>query len=361
MKSALDKLTIKGFKSIQSLEDFELGKLNVMIGGNGAGKSNLIDFFRMLRAMMGGKLATYIKSHGGCDDYIFNGPKYTTRMEIKLKFKKHYEYSCSLLPTVDESFIIERETFGAHKFFGGLESNLIEVKNDKSSVEREDDECLYQLISSFTVYHFHDTSERAPMRRSEITADNVRLRSDASNIAPYLLKLKNKSSNVYSEITEAVRLVTPFFDEFILDAEEYGQKQKVSLSWRQKGSDYPMQPYHLSDGSIRFICLATALLQPQPPATIIIDEPELGLHPFAINVLAELIQSAAKRTQLIIATQSPHLIDNFDPKDIVVVNRDNGASTFKRLEANELSEWLEDYSLGDLWRKNVVAGGPVHE
>jgi predicted ATPase len=199
------------------------------------------------------------------------------------------------------------------------------------------------------------------MRRSEITADNVRLRSDASNIAPYLLKLKNKKNNVYNEIVEVIRLVTPFFDDFILETEEYGQKKKVSLSWRQKGSDYPMQPYHLSDGSIRFICLATALLQPQPPATIIIDEPELGLHPFAINVLAELMQSAAKRMQLIIATQSQLLIDNFDPKDIVIVNRDKGASTFKRLEAKELSKWLEDYSLGDLWRKNVVAGWPVHE
>jgi predicted ATPase len=153
----------------------------------------------------------------------------------------------------------------------------------------------------------------------------------------------------------------PFFDDFLLDVAEFGEKQKINLSWKQKGSDYPMQPYHLSDGSLRFICLSTALLQPNPPSTIIIDEPELGLHPAAISILAELIQNASKRTQVIVATQSPALIDNFMVEDIIVVNRKDGASTFERLEEKDFNIWLETYSVGELWSKNVISGGPVYE
>jgi predicted ATPase len=157
---------------------------------------------------------------------------------------------------------------------------------------------------------------------------------------------------------DTIRLVTPFFDDFILKP---NKNEKVRLRWRQKGSDYPLKPQHLSDGTLRFICLTTALLQPDPPSTIIIDEPELGLHPYAIEILAELIKSASQRTQLIISTQSPSLVDYFEPEDIIVVNRKNGASVFNRLNNDELSSWLDDYSLGDLWRKNIVTGGPDHE
>ena len=156
-------------------------------------------------------------------------------------------------------------------------------------------------------------------------------------------------------------LSVPFFNQFLLEAESLGSTQKVNLSWLQKGSDYPMQPYHFSDGSIRFICLATALLQPEPPSTIIIDEPELGLHPYAIAILAELIQTASERTQVLISTQSPALIDYFQSEQIVVVNREQGASTFRRLDAENLDTWLQEFTLGELWRKNVIAGGPVYE
>ena len=140
-----------------------------------------------------------------------------------------------------------------------------------------------------------------------------------------------------------------------------GEATKVALSWQQKGSDFPMQPYHLSDGSIRFICLATALLQPSPPSMIIIDEPELGLHPEAIGILGELIQDAAKRTQVVIATQSPLLLDQFAIEDIIVVNRRGGQSTFERLERENYDQWLKDYSVGQLWTKNVIQGGTTNE
>ena len=369
MGQPLDKLTIKGFKSIRSLEDFEFKKLNIMIGGNGAGKSNFVEIFRMLRAMVDEGFANYVMNRGGADDFMFNGPKETKEIEAEFVFGSN-SYSCALEPTASEEFVIKIEQaryldknwkiIGS----GNRESKIAYRKDELSSLYPGASGIgyyIYTSISNWVVYHFHDTSATASMRRSEITADNTRLRPDAANIAPFLLGLRDEKKTAYNGIVESVRLVTPFFDDFILKPVQKGEKEVVNLSWKQKGSDYPMQPYHFSDGTIRFICLATSLLQPDLPSTIVIDEPELGLHPYAIEILAELIKAASKKTQVIVATQSPPLIDNFSPEDIIVVNREKGASTFRRLETKELSEWLEEYSLGDLWRKNIVAGGPVHE
>lgn len=378
MSQPLDKITIKGFKSIRSLEDFELSNLNVLIGGNGAGKSNFIDFFRMLRAMLelplpglaGASLKTYIADGGGCDDFLFNGPKVTVQIEIELKFGQN-GYRFKLAPTADETFVINDE---ARYYEGGLTgwwelgSGQItpELLTDKDKIGVTGRSILgshvYDAISSWKIYHFHDTGKLASMRRSETIDDIDYLRFDASNIAPFLYDLINSNrqgkQKAYEQIVDTVRLVAPFFDDFILKP---NKNEKVRMRWKQKGSDYPLKPQHLSDGTLRFICLTTALLQPHSPSTIIIDEPELGLHPYAIEILAELIKAASKKTQVIISTQSPALVDYFDPEDIIVVNRKNGASVFERLTKHELSSWLEDYSLGDLWRKNVIPGGPVNE
>jgi len=218
---------------------------------------------------------------------------------------------------------------------------------------------LYETISSLQVYHFHDTSITAPIRHSEIIQDNETLRSDAANIAPFLLRLREEEPSVYQEILYACRVIAPYLEDFLLKPQKLGIEQKVSLTWRTKGSDYPMQPYQLSDGSIRFICLVTALLQPKPPAAIIIDEPELGLHPEAIRLLGELIKNAAKRTQLFVATQSLLLLDQFAIEDIIVAKRKEEQSIFERLDRKDFAVWLEDYSIGELWTKNIIRGVPA--
>jgi predicted ATPase len=377
MGNRLDNLTIKGFKSICCLEEFPLDNINVLIGGNGSGKSNFIDLFRMLRAMMElslpelakANLTTYIKSGGGINDFLFNGPKITKQIEIKLIFGDN-GYGFKLIPTANEEFVIDDEKrYYKHShqpwwnMGGGYTTPGLLDEKDKPGARgyRSVASYIWEAIDSWRIYHFHDTSKSSPMRGYEIVQDNEYLRFDASNIAPFLLFLKEREKEAYDKIVTTVRLVTPFFDDFILKPRMFGEKEKINLSWRQKGSDYPMQPYHFSDGTIRFICLATALLQPNPPSTLIVDEPELGLHPYAIDILAELIKSSAQKTQIIVSTQSPALVDNFEPQNIIVVCRKGGTSTFKRLSKEELNQWLEEYSIGDLWRKNIIAGGPVHE
>lgn len=367
---ALDKLTIKGFKSIRKIKNFELKGLNVFIGGNGAGKSNFVEFFRMISSMMKKDgLKEYVA--GNADTYLFGGPKETNVISVKMRFGEN-GYDFELAPTEDGFFLINNEKryyFSRDPARSDTTNNLgsgnfnPQLLTDKNRLGMNGPHgpswYAYNSICSWKMYHFHDTSLASGMRRYHDMGHNEALFMDASNIAPYLLMLKEEYHERYSEIIDAIRLVIPFFDKFILKP---NKNEKLRLDWRQKGlKNYPMRPSQLSDGSIRFICLATALLQPQPPSTIIIDEPELGLHPAAISILAELIQDASKRTQLIIATQSPALIDHFGVDDVIAVNRKNGATTFQRLQEKDLKSWLETYSIGELWSKNVISGGPVYE
>ena len=140
-------------------------------------------------------------------------------------------------------------------------------------------------------------------------------------------------------------------------------EDKIRLEWLHVGSDAYFDASSLSDGSLRFIALATLLLQPESlrPPVVLLDEPELGLHPFAITLLASMLKHAAVDSQIIVATQSPVLLDHFEPEDVLVAERVNRATKLSRLDDDKLHAWLEDYSLGQLWEKNEFGGRPVPE
>jgi len=367
MAEPIDRITLKGFKSIEALESFELRELNVLIGANGSGKSNFVDYFRMLRAMADEAFQQYVLEAGGGDGFLFLGPKVTKQITSRVEFGQNW-FEQVLQPTASGSLLIasEKTGYGDHSFTYSArqESVLKSIKSERSvNYPRSPGvgHYIYRSVSSWTVYHFHDTSTIAPMRRDQSLRDWERFRHDASNIAPFLFRLKEEQPGSYELIRDTVRLIAPFFDDFLLRPQRRGENEVLRLEWQQKGSDFPFQPNQLSDGTMRFICLATGLLQPNPPATIVIDEPELGLHPDAISMLADLVKSASERTQVILSTQSPTLLDFFEPHQIVVVNRREGRSSFQRLDAEALGEWMEEYSLGELWQKNVVQGGPAHE
>ena len=369
MANALRSLKLDGFKSIKSL-DLQLDDLTVLIGANGSGKSNFVDFFRMLRAIADEGLQSFVQSQGGGDGFFFLGPKHTPRIEAEMAFGSN-RYQFELTPAMN-GILIEKEFV---QYTGGqgigtwqpvgqgvFESRLKERRRDRGKSGSSKGVChyVYEAISSWVVYHFHDTSMLAPMRRSQALRDREKFRHDASNIAAFLLHLRQTHDASYRLIRDTVRLIAPFFSDFQLLPERRGNEEVVRLEWNQKGSDFPFQPHHLSDGTMRFICMATALLQPTLPSTILIDEPELGLHPSAIAVLSDLVKSCAARTQVILSTQSPTLLDHFQPEQIVVVNRVGPESEFKRLEGAGLADWLDDYSVGELWQKNVVRAGPTH-
>jgi predicted ATPase len=361
----LNKIRIEGFKSIKSLGDdgLKLGRLNVMIGPNGAGKSNMIGAFRLLDLMLKGRLQEYVGRQGGAARILHHGPKITKSVNMKFDFDSN-GYSFELIPTNDDRLIFSEEiphfegyanprkghSFGA----GHLEALLPDAPRSK-----EVSRYVIRAVSNWIVFHFHDTSDLAPPKRIQKIDDNRSLKADASNLAAFLYRLLTAHKSEYQRIVEAIRLVAPYFDDFIL-APLATNPSDVKLEWRQKGSDSYFDGAALSDGTLRFICLATLLLQPFAlmPSLILIDEPELGLHPSALTLLAEMIQATSKSRQILLATQSPTLLDHFQADDVIVVEQRNGASIFKRLDSTGLTSWLEEYALGELWLKNEIGGRP---
>lgn len=371
MGDAIEKLTIEGFKSIRKLEDFELRPLNVLIGANGAGKSNFVGFFRLLRELVEQHLQKAVRVEGGADAFLYLGPKVTPRLAAKLSFGDN-GYSFQLEPTVDNRLVFAEErtlySRGAsvHENIlgsGHSEALLKKRKDDPGSFGAEHGvpHYVFDAVSSWVVYHFHDTSKEAGVRRQRALNDNEFLRPNAENLAAFLYRIRQTHPPNYLKIRDIVRLAAPFFDDFKLRPVP-GNEDQIQLEWLQKDSDYPFRPSQLSDGTLRFVCLATALLQPSLPSTVLFDEPELGLHPYALTLLANLFQQAAKPWQhVIVSTQSAQLLNEFAPEDVIVVERTHGESTFRRLDSAQLSDWLGEYTLGELWQKNVIGGRPRQE
>ena len=368
MQQPLHHLSISGFKSIRSLNGLALDKLNLLVGANGSGKSNFISFFRMVRAMAEEGLASFVTEQGGADGFFFNGPKATPAIEADLRFAEG-AYQLLLTPTAAMQLMVKRESLrhGAteawtHHHTGAIESQLKRWgRAAATGGNHPGAEWLYRTIANWRVYHFHDTSITAGMRRDHPLRNWRELQPDAANLAPFLLHLQHEYPKQLAQIRETVQLIAPFFDDFLLEPVAQGENEMVRLEWRQRGSAYPFQPWQLSDGTIRFIALTTALLQPHPPSMVVIDEPELGLHPFALDLLAGVLRDAAERTQLIVSTQSASLLNHFAPTEVIVVDRAAGCSRFRRLDGDSLAEWLNAFALGELWQKNVLDGGPVNE
>jgi predicted ATPase len=375
MGEPIKKLTIEGFKSIRKLEDFELRSLNVMIGANGAGKSNFVGFFRLLRELIEQRLQLALVMESGADACLFMGPRVTQQLGAKLYFGNN-GYQFALKPTVDNRLVFADEATFFKGVYGPIlrslgsghtEARLKDLKDEPGLTGRHGvPYYVFEAVSSWVVYHFHDTSATAGVRRQGPINDNESLRPSGDNLAAFLYRIRETYPHTYERIRDVVRLAAPFFDDFKLRPVPTNP-ELIQLEWLQKDSDYFFRASQLSDGTLRFICLATALLQPSLPSTILFDEPELGLHPYALTLLASLFQQAAKSygtsisKQVIVSTQSAPLLSEFAPEDVIIVERTQGQSTFRRLESADLSEWLQDYTLGELWQKNVLGGRPQNE
>lgn len=377
----LQSITIKGYKSIRKLVDFEIRPINVLIGANGAGKSNFISAFKFLSSVASHKFPVDVSKWGRPDALLHYGRKITTRLDMEVTFKTEWwseyggdtqnGYKISLEPTLDNQFVFTREIPWFHqikKYSHPKECPLevghgiarILIDQSTSSDSRNISKYVLNKLQSWRQYHFHDTGDTALVKQPQKANVTLRLKPDAANLAPYLRRLAKEpryQSN-YQRIVETIRLVAPFFGEFVFRDDE---TETIELEWTELGDpDTPWKAHVLSDGTLRFICLASLLLQPEGllPDIIIIDEPELGLHPFAINVLAALIKRAAETKQVIVSTQSVELLNAFDPQDVVIVERENNASVFRRLDLDELKDWIADYSLGELWQRNILGGRP---
>lgn len=365
----LKTITLRGYKSFQNTE-VPFSDVTVLLGANGAGKSNLVSFFRMLNFLSTGALQDYIGRNGGSESLLHNGRKTTSRIEAEVEFAGPDSTTCYFIRLADAApdtlvFTDERAHF---KKTGYSEPQDIALgaghkESELKARAQTDKTCkvLFGMLSRCRVFQFHDTSSTAKIRKSGYIDDATYLRSGAGNLAAYLRSLQTSHPACYQRIVDTIGLVFPSFRDFVLQPSPGGDKY-ILLNWKEEAyADYLLGPHQLSDGTLRFMALATLFLQPSEkmPSVVILDEPELGLHPYAISVLAGLIKSVATDTQVIVATQSARLVDEFDPGQIVVFEMDKKSGTScKQPDVVKLCEWLDEYSTGELWEKNLFGGRP---
>ena len=361
----IEQVIISNYKSIRGLE-LPLQKLNILIGSNGVGKSNLISFFELSKAIIEQRFGSYTLEKGGIDNLLYRSRKESDCIKGLLDFDNTNAFFFELRPSQSNKGYIEISgDYFNYNYSKTKDYTLWNRTKWDSAVEES---CLLdnpqwragyirKHFKSFTVYHFHDTSSRSPMRGECNINDNESLRDNGSNLAAYLYRLQQLDEKAFKLIEGVVRSIAPYFKRFNLRPMPTNPN-KITLEWEENETDMYLNGYSFSDGTLRFIALATLLLQTNAPQVIIIDEPELGLHPAAINKFAEMIKRASIKSQIILSTQSANLVNCFEPENVIVVDRKGGQSTFKRLKKEELTVWIDEYeySLSDVWEKNIIGG-----
>ena len=368
--SKLTKITIAGYKSIayDFPQEIPIGDINILIGANGSGKSNLISFFRMLNYMMTGTLQTYIGQSGSAENLLHFGSKKTPSINASLEFTNDKNvkdiYNMTLVKTVQDSFIFSEESIK----YNGKIYNLNEGHKESflftGKAMNKATEIIGCLLSKCRTFQFHDTSVSSNIRTNSFLDNNKYLFGNGGNLASVLYLLKNKEvyEKYYRKIVFYIQNIFPQFDDFVLEPLPLNQNY-IKLNWKQKSSlDYILGVDQLSDGIIRFMALAVLLLTPPEllPNIIVIDEPELGLHPRAIEALAAMVNDASRYSQIILATHSEWLLDCLDAKNVITADQDrlHNCSIYKRIDEEALHDWLEEYSLSQLWNKNILRGQP---
>ena len=366
----LDHITVKGFKSIASIEELRLGAMNVLIGPNGSGKSNFVGVFSFLNAIRSGKLQDYVIRAGGADKVLHFGSRETDSLHLDISFESgtnRYEITLhaagadDLVPGTEVASFWDKARYPDRSY-----DIAIEPDGREAGISRPGTHGVISYVRSrlnrWKLYHFHDTSDASPMKKTADVNDNRHLRPDGSNLAAFLYLLSREYPDSYSLITRTVRQVAPFFEGFQLEPQLLNPS-KILLEWRHTGTDAYFDASSLSDGTLRFMALATLFLQPSNlrPSVMLVDEPELGMHPFAITLLASLMKQASVETQVIVATQSSLFLDHFAPEDVLVADRVDRGTQLTRLNPADLEPWLDEYSLGQLWEKNELGGRPRRE
>jgi predicted ATPase len=378
----ISNIQVSGFRSIRGTGDgLTLGPVNVVIGANGAGKSNLVALLEMLSHLADGQLGMWVTQHGGASAQLHYGPKTSQAMAVSVclpvasgacSYAADLEYVANDVLTLASERLAFTSEAGAARgpwVYGTAHNETL--LGTLPTAEGPDEmigsaQAVIGRLSRTLVFHFHDTSATARVMGQWSTADCYGLKADGGNLGPVLLAMRDERPEHYRRVLSVIQQIAPFFHDFDLQP---SPRRQLLLRWRERGSDMVFGAHQFSDGMLRFIMLTVLLLQPVEtrPPVVVIDEPELGLHPAAIDALAAMVYRAAESdgTQVILTTQSPSLLDAFRAEDVIVATRAREAgaeryeSLFSRLDASALEEWLSDYSLSELWGKNVLGGRPT--
>ena len=370
----IESIRIRGFRSLADVELSGLGPATVLIGPNGSGKSNVLRFLDMLHNMLRfQRLGRFVERQGGASDQLFGGSELTDQIEAELTMKADeglYDYRFTLEYAHPDRFYFSEEAFrhrrGEHSSgtrwqdLGSehREANLV-LAAQSEEFPHLDKVAARQIIKTVRrsgVFQFHNTDDRSHFKRRWLIANRNGLRSNGGNLAPVLYRMEREDQRRYARICRYIGRILPGFDHF--DIEE--SDGRVELSWQSDWSDHSFGAHLTSDGSLRTFALVTLLNMPTDmlPDVVLLDEPELGLHPSAVTLIGGMISSLSARKQVIVATQSPLLVDSFELDEIRVLELRNGRTEVLHYDPAEYERWLEDYSTGELWQRNLLGGHP---
>lgn len=368
----IESVTIRGFRSLADFNISEIPNAAVLIGANGSGKSNFIRFFEMMSWMLRSRnLAEFIERQGGADDQLFRGNRATPRMDAEIRMRTYEgrnDYRFALSYGHPDRFFFSEERFRFSRAYrsteadwndlesGHREAAIVDVRNSRQDVNAKTASVIVTLLKDCATFQFHDTSDGSNFKIRWDVEDCDQLRSHGGNLAPILHRLEQEDVRRYQAICWHIGRVLPVFDRFAIEP-SYG---KVSLRWKAKDTDKTIGAHLTSDGSLRFFALVTLLNLPPEmlPSVLLLDEPELGLHPAAVTLIGGMIKSLAEQRQVIVATQSPLLVDAFDLGEIFVLDLEDGRTKVSKPSQSDYQQWLDEYTTGELWQKNLLGGRP---
>ena len=368
----IESVTIRGFRSLADFKITELPNAAVLIGANGSGKSNFIRFFEMVSWMLRSRnLAEFIERQGGADDQLFRGNRTTPRLDAEISLRTYEGRNDYLFPLSyahPDRFFFSEERFRFSRAYrsteapwqslegGHREAAIVDARNSGQYVNPTTASVIVHLLRDCSTFQFHDTSDGSNFKQRWDAEDNNQLRSHGGNLAAILHRLEQEDIRRYETICSHIGRVLPVFDRFAIEP-SYG---KVSLRWKAKGTDKTIGAHLTSDGSLRFFALVTLLNLPSEmlPSVVLLDEPELGLHPAAVTLIGGMIKALAEQRQVIVATQSPLLVDSFDLNEIFVLDLEDGRTKVRKLCKSDYHDWLDEYTTGELWQKNLLGGRP---
>jgi len=395
----ISSLSIHGFKSFKSLQDFSLRPLNVLIGPNRSGKTNFLDFWDLLSQAGKQQLPNAINKRGGIGSVISWNQIASLKFELDFEARGPFapengiRYSVNLAKQ-QLTYSVANERLAQNPNKAGLQNSRLIIssgagiiykhkggKNERQKVRLDSamDLAITQIrdasaypaldklrryLANIVVQRPFNTDDNSPMRNAqhigvrETEVPPTRLSRGGDNLTNVLYFMNNdpQYQDYYEEYLLTLQRAFPSCEKLIFPAD--AAQGKTIVAWKDHHlSNRPMTANLLSDGTLRFMCLLAALYDPEPPSVLCIDEPEVSLHPQLVRLLASVLQEASERMQIIVATHSPELISYLEnADDVVVVEAEEGWSTLKRLSQSELQHWLENYSLGELWMTGEIGG-----
>jgi predicted ATPase len=392
-KRTIEKIRLRNILSFGDKgEEIELQPLNVLIGQNASGKSNFIDIFKLLRSLPQDKgLANFISKSGGISEWIWKGQKSKkpdfSEIEVNLPAKitlvskdklqksiaKDVTYKIRLKESAQRLAILDEEIYRNNKSLrliisryknfpeeSLLSSFMSVIESDQFRGEKRNQPSnilffyLRQRFLHINIFDNFQTNRSSEIRTPQIPdAPNDFLEEDGSNLALVLNDLEH-GGDTKDKIVFYLKKFNPRIKDYSIRI----LGGTVQLFVREEGLEKPISAMRLSDGTLRYLCLLAILCHPEPPPLICLEEPEVGLHPDILPTIAELLIDASSRTQLIVTTHSDILVSALSdvPEAVLVCEADEDGTHFKRLDKENLKEWLDEYSLGEVWLRGGIGG-----